>query len=89
MRHDVFETVKRFEIDKCPFTNLPEKRTRRSAMDKEKMAKARWLRPKAVAEIAFNECDARSSPTPFGIQEVAGRHIRDGCCIIARMIMGF
>ena len=54
-RRLVFDAVNRFETSSCPFANLPEKRARRSAMDKEKMSKARWLKPRAVVEIAFNE----------------------------------
>lgn len=55
-RRQVFEAVKRLETDACPFANLPEKRSsRRSPMDKEKMSKARWVKPRVVAEIAFNE----------------------------------
>jgi DNA ligase D-like protein (predicted ligase) len=54
-RRQVFEEIKRLRMDDCPFANLPEKRSRRSAMDREKMSKAWWLKPKLVAELAFNE----------------------------------
>ena len=38
----------------CPFVNLPEKRgTHR--MDREKMREVRWVKPKVVVEVAFNE----------------------------------
>jgi ATP-dependent DNA ligase len=54
-RRQVFEEIYGLETAKCPFANLPERRARRSAMDAEKMRKARWLKPKIVAELAFNE----------------------------------
>jgi bifunctional non-homologous end joining protein LigD len=55
-RRHVFEQLAKLETDVCPFQNLPEPRSsRRSPMDREKMAKAVWVRPKIVAELAFNE----------------------------------
>jgi ATP-dependent DNA ligase len=41
----------------CPFVNLPETRTPRwgEALSAEKMKKAIWLRPEAVAQIEFLE----------------------------------
>jgi ATP-dependent DNA ligase len=41
----------------CPFANLPETRQPRrgDALDAEKMKKAVWLRPEAVAQIEFLE----------------------------------
>jgi len=53
-RQKVFDTIKGKEIEKSPFVNLPEKKGAHR-MDREKMATVRWLRPRMVAEIAFNE----------------------------------
>jgi DNA ligase D-like protein (predicted ligase) len=53
-RQRVFEAIKGKEMNKCPFVNLPEKKGR-YRMDREKMATVRWLQPRIVAEIAFNE----------------------------------
>jgi ATP-dependent DNA ligase len=53
-RQRVFEAIKGKEMNKCPFVNLPEEKGR-YRMDREKMATVRWLQPRIVAEIAFNE----------------------------------
>ncbi len=53
-RRTVFNAIKGKEVEKCPFVNLPE-RQGAHRMDREKMATVRWLRPRIVAEIAFNE----------------------------------
>ena len=53
-RRKVFDAIKGKEIEKSPFVNLPEKKGLHR-MDREKMATVRWLRPRIVAEIAFNE----------------------------------
>jgi ATP-dependent DNA ligase len=55
-RRQVFDKIKRLETAQCPFANLPEKRSsRRSPMDAEKMAQAKWVKPRVVVELAFNE----------------------------------
>jgi bifunctional non-homologous end joining protein LigD len=53
-RQKVFDAIKGKEIDKCPFVNLPEKKGPHR-MDREKMKTVRWVRPRIVGEIAFNE----------------------------------
>jgi bifunctional non-homologous end joining protein LigD len=53
-RRKVFDVLKGKEIDKCPFVNLPERKGAHR-MDRAKMATVRWLRPRIVAEVAFNE----------------------------------
>ena len=53
-RQKVFDAVKGEEIKKCAFVNLPEKKGAHR-MDRGKMKTVRWLRPRIVAEIAFNE----------------------------------
>ena len=53
-RQKVFDAIKGKEMVKSPFVNLPEKKSAHR-MDREEMATVRWLRPRIVAEIAFNE----------------------------------
>jgi bifunctional non-homologous end joining protein LigD len=53
-RRKVFDTVKGKEIQDCPFVNLPEKKGA-YRMDREKMKKVRWIQPRIIAEIAFND----------------------------------
>src|SRR5581483_7429607 len=53
-RQKAFNAVKGKQIETCPFANLPEKKGAQR-MDREKMATVRWLRPRIVPEIAFNE----------------------------------
>lgn len=42
------------QTDRCPFSNLPERKGAHR-MDREKMARVVWVRPKIVVEVAFNE----------------------------------
>jgi ATP-dependent DNA ligase len=53
-RQRVFGVLKGKEIERCPFANLPEKKGTYK-MDREKMKKVRWVQPRMIAEIAFNE----------------------------------
>jgi ATP-dependent DNA ligase len=53
-RQRVFDAIKGKEIENCPFVNFPEKKGK-YRMDREKMGRVPWLRPRIVAEIAFNE----------------------------------
>jgi bifunctional non-homologous end joining protein LigD len=53
-RQKAFDEIKGKEIEKTPFVNLPEKKGAHR-MDREKMGTVRWLRPRIIAEIAFNE----------------------------------
>jgi ATP-dependent DNA ligase len=52
------KALERLRTDTMPFVNLPEKKGAH-AMDKEKMQQVHWLKPKLIAEIAFNERTAR------------------------------
>jgi DNA ligase D-like protein (predicted ligase) len=56
-RRRVFEKLHPLVTHDCPFANLPETRQPRwgDALDAEKMKKAVWLRPEAVAQIEFLE----------------------------------
>jgi DNA ligase D-like protein (predicted ligase) len=56
-RRQVFSKVKHLVTPACPFVNLPETRRSRfgEELNAEKMKKAVWLRPEAVAQIEFLE----------------------------------
>src|SRR6266481_3623940 len=53
----VFSRLKHLATPTCPFINLPEPRRSRfgEELNAEKMNKAVWLRPEAVAQIEFLE----------------------------------
>ncbi|MEY2563452.1 MAG: bifunctional non-ous end joining protein LigD [Verrucomicrobiota bacterium] len=53
-RRKVQEAIEKLITPECPFANLPEKK-RPHAMDREKMKTVRWVKPKVICEIAFNE----------------------------------
>ncbi len=53
-RRAVYEAIKGSEIEECPFVNLPEKKGEHN-MDREKMEEVKWVKPKIMVEIAFNE----------------------------------
>ena len=56
-RRQVFSKLKHLVTPACPFVNLPETRRSRfgDELNAEKMKKAVWLRPEAVAQIEFLE----------------------------------
>ncbi len=56
-RRQVFAKLKHLVTAECPFVNLPETRRSRfgEELNAEKMKKAVWLRPEAVAQIEFLE----------------------------------
>ena len=56
-RRQVFSKLKHLVTQTCPFVNLPETRRSRfgEELNAEKMKKAVWLRPEAVAQIEFLE----------------------------------
>ena len=56
-RRQVFSKLKHLVTACCPFVNLPETRRSRfgEELNAEKMKKAVWLRPEAVAQIEFLE----------------------------------
>jgi len=56
-RRQVFSKLKHLVTPKCPFVNLPETRRSRfgEELSAEKMKKAVWLQPLAVAQIEFLE----------------------------------
>jgi DNA ligase D-like protein (predicted ligase) len=59
-RRQVFSRLKHLVTPACPFVNLPETRRSRfgEELNAEKMKKAVWLRPEAVAQIEFLEWTA-------------------------------
>lgn len=56
-RRQVFSQLKHLVTPDCPFVNLPETRRSRfgEELNAEKMKKAVWLRPEAVAQVEFLE----------------------------------
>ncbi len=56
-RRQVFSRLKHLVTPACPFVNLPETRRSRfgEELNAEKMKKAVWLRPEAVAQMEFLE----------------------------------
>jgi ATP-dependent DNA ligase len=56
-RRQVFSKLKHLVTPICPFVNLPETKRSRfgEELSAEKMKKAVWLRPEAVAQIEFLE----------------------------------
>lgn len=53
-RRKVQDKIEKLVTPQCPFVNLPEKKLPH-AMDREKMRTVKWVKPKVIAEIAFNE----------------------------------
>jgi bifunctional non-homologous end joining protein LigD len=70
-RHQMFDAIKHLKAVKCPFVNLPEKEPGRwgEGFTAEKMKKAVWLKPQAVAQIDFLEWSVLQKCTDEG-----GRH---------------
>ena len=56
-RRQVFSKLKHLATPTCPFVNLPETRRSRfgEELNAEKMKKAVWLKPEAVAQLEFLE----------------------------------
>ena len=55
LRREVFQRFAGLETEKCPFTNLPEKRRTLWALTADDMKECRWLKPEVVAQIEFTE----------------------------------
>jgi bifunctional non-homologous end joining protein LigD len=53
-RRQVYEAIKRLKTGVMPYVNLPEEKGGHR-MDRDKMRQVHWLKPKRIAEIAFNE----------------------------------
>jgi DNA ligase D-like protein (predicted ligase) len=55
VRREVFKRLAGIATDKCPFTNLPEKRRTMWALTADEMKECRWLKPRLAAQIEFTE----------------------------------
>ena len=55
VKREVFSRFPSWQIDACPFVNLPEKKRTVWALTAEEMKKCRWLKPELVAQIDFTE----------------------------------
>jgi bifunctional non-homologous end joining protein LigD len=57
MRDETFPQLKKMATQKCPFSNLPEKKASRwgESLTLEKMQECRWLKPKLICQVAFVE----------------------------------
>jgi bifunctional non-homologous end joining protein LigD len=55
LRRELHEKFVPLETERCPFANLPERKTRLGAVTKEEMKNCRWLKPGIVAQIEFAE----------------------------------
>ena len=57
VRREVFESVKAFQVTKCPFVDLPNSRTSHwgGGITAEQMAEITWLMPRLVAQVRFVE----------------------------------
>jgi ATP-dependent DNA ligase len=54
-RAQLFKKLKPFEIDECPFANLPENKAGRwgAGLTAAKMEECRWLKPSLVGQFEF------------------------------------
>ncbi|HEY3154788.1 MAG TPA: non-homologous end-joining DNA ligase [Candidatus Binatia bacterium] len=52
---EVHQKFSGLETEKCPFSNLPEKRRTMWALTADEMKECRWLKPQLVAQIEFTE----------------------------------
>ena len=57
MRDEIYPALEALQTAKCPFKNLPEKRSSQwgETISAEKMEQCRWIRPKLVCPVAFVE----------------------------------
>jgi bifunctional non-homologous end joining protein LigD len=85
-RRQVFSKLKHLVTAGCPFVNLPETRRSRfgEELNAEKMKKAVWLRPEAVAQIEFlewTEADRLRHSKFVGLREDKdpGSVVKDQC----------
>jgi hypothetical protein len=63
-REQVFALIEKLVTKSCPFANSPEKGA--GHMNEEKMKEVRWVKPKVVVEIAFNNVTVRADfPAPL------------------------
>ena len=53
MRCALYPLLHEFRTEKCPFTDLPEKRRTLYSLTRDEMHKCQWLKPLVVAQIEF------------------------------------
>jgi bifunctional non-homologous end joining protein LigD len=53
MRCALYPLLHEFRTEKCPFTDLPEKRRTLYSLTRDEMQKCQWLKPLVVAQIEF------------------------------------
>ena len=74
IRDEFFPALKALQSAKCPFKNLPEKRSSRwgESLTAEKMDQCRWVKPKLVCQVAFRRMDGCRAPEALHLR----RHAR-------------
>ncbi|HET7005140.1 MAG TPA: non-homologous end-joining DNA ligase [Candidatus Binatia bacterium] len=55
VRRTVYKRLTGIKTEKCPFTNLPEKRRSQWAITSAEMENCHWLKPELVAQVEFAE----------------------------------
>jgi bifunctional non-homologous end joining protein LigD len=57
LRREIYPLLRMLDAERCPFVNLPEAKRGRweYGLTNEEMENCRWLRPRLVAQIEFNE----------------------------------
>jgi bifunctional non-homologous end joining protein LigD len=57
VKQEISARFKNLETDRCPFANLPEKKSARrgEALTAAAMKKCRWLKPKLIAQVEFTD----------------------------------
>ncbi len=55
LRRQVWSRLRGLETDRCPFSNLPEKRRTQWALTREEMKNCVWLKPETVGRFEFTE----------------------------------
>jgi bifunctional non-homologous end joining protein LigD len=88
LRLKVAKRFKGLETSKCPFANLPERKTARrgKAVTKEQMKECCWLKPKLVAQIEFaewTEANHLRHPKFIGLRD--NKHAREAVREVASM----
>jgi DNA ligase D-like protein (predicted ligase) len=60
LRREVFQALRAFETEKCPFVDLPSSKASRwgGGITPEQMREMQWLKPKVVVQIRFVEWTA-------------------------------
>ena len=73
LRRDVAAKFSAFQIDTCPFANLPERKRTPWALTREEMKECLWLRPELLAQTEFTGMDGPGSVTAFALRRAERR----------------